>query len=472
MKLNKLISAAAAALIAFSAMLPVLACAEEANTVEDELTDGTFTYELIDGSYTITDCASTAIITSIPDLRNGYAVTAIADEAFVGCTYISELSIPKTIKSIGKYAFAGCSSMTKITLPSSIDEIPDGAFAGCASLTEVTIPDGVESIGIRAFYNCSALEKVEFSDTVASVGDYAFQYCYMLNEINLTQGISKIGKMAFGQCATLDTITADGSDHFTVEDGILYSKDKTKIYRASVGLEGKLTIPEGVSSIEGGAFSYCSSITSVILPNSLIEIGDYAFDFCTALSDIDFPSTGVSSIGAFAFEHCTALTSLSLPTTLTTIGEAAFFDCTALERVIMTESVSEIGTCAFLQCSSLKNVIVPKSAGSVGDYAFGFSVNDDGTEYVANDDFSISVYSGSAGEKYAKSNDINFTVVDRSLKKLAFIIVSVGVILAAVVFAVVLMRKGRKSAPLSVKKAEKQAEEENYETILGKDDEE
>ena len=86
------------------------------------------------------------------------------------------------------------------------------------------------------------------------------------------------------------------------------------------------------------------------------------------------------------------------------------------------------------------------------------------------EDFKLSVYSGTAGEKYAKSSNLNYTVADRSIKKTAFIIIACGFVIAAVISALIIMSKGRKSASAEVRKADKaaqeKAEEESYKKII------
>lgn len=471
LKPNKIVSFAAAVLMALT-YAPAMSVSAASSEVEDELTDGTFTYEMGDNGYTIVDCDASAIITDIPAMRNGYAIVAVGEQAFAGCSFITELTIPETVKSIGSYAFAGCTSLKTLNLPSTIKEIPDGAFNSCAALTELDLPEGIESVGMLSFAKCEALETVKFPDSLTSIGSYAFQSCYSLKEINIPSGVESIDEMAFLNCASVEKITADSGSAFTAENNVLYNKDKTVLYRAAAyGTDENFYVPDTVTSIGGGAFSYCTELSVLFIPSSVTKIGQEAFIFCTGLSHIDF-SEGLTEIGAWSFAHCTALTSLSLPTTLKTIGESAFFDAAMLEKVIMTEGVETIGAGAFSVCDYMKNIIIPQSVNGVGEYALGYTVNSDGTDYEKLDGFSMSVYSGSAAEKYAKTNDIDYTVVDKSIKKTFFVIAAVIILITAAVCAVALMRRGRKLAPSDVRKAEADAdEEETYEGIIGDDEE-
>ena len=128
-------------------------------------------------------------------------------------------------------------------------------------------------------------------------------------------------------------------------------------------------IENGVTSIGGGVFEYCTSLISVTIPNSVTSIGDSAFFGCTSLTSVTIPNS-VTSIGDSAFYNCTSLTSVTIPNTVTSIGDSAFYNCTSLTGVTIPDSVTSIGRSAFSNCTSLKSVTIPNSVTSIGDYAF------------------------------------------------------------------------------------------------------
>ncbi len=405
---------------------------------DEELTDGTFTYELINGSYTITKCSETAITEKIPEFRNGYAVTAIADYALANCSMISKLEIPDTITSIGDSAFANCTSLKEIQLPERIDNISNGLFMGCKLLEEIDIPDSVKTIESYAFYNCSQLKKVE-----------------------LPKNLTEIQPMAFAECSYIENINADNTDNFVFEDGILYNSSKTNIYRASTALKGDVYIADSVETIEPGAFSVCAGIENLFLPSSVKTIGDDAFGYCLSLKNIDF-AEGLTSISAIAFKYCSSLQSLEFPTTLDEIGNGAFFSCTELSRVIIPEGIQTIGEGVFVDCPKLLNLSMPKSVTSIGENAYGYTTDDNGS-YISDKAVEMSVYSDSEGLKYAKSNGINYSTVDKNLSGMAFIVIGIGAAIIVIVFAIVLMARAKKGAPISAKKAKKIAKEKENE---------
>ncbi len=112
-----------------------------------------------------------------------------------------------------------------------------------------------------------------------------------------------------------------------------------------------------VTSIGDYAFSDCSGLTSVTIPDSVTSIGDYAFCKCSGLTSITIPNS-VTSIGNSAFYNCKSLTSITIPDSVTSIGDYAFSDCSGLTSITIPDSVTSIGNCAFYSCSSLKNITV------------------------------------------------------------------------------------------------------------------
>ncbi|MBR2284055.1 MAG: leucine-rich repeat domain-containing protein [Ruminococcus sp.] len=455
MKISKTIAAFAAGIIMLSAAAaPVTVqtglsayaiSTEQSDELGEELTDGVFTYELAGGSYTIISTDPTAIVSEIPEMRNGYAVTAIAERGLAGCSMISSLTVPDTVTSIGAMAFAGCTSLKSIALPSRIQEIPEGAFLGCSMLEDIEIPDKVTSIGDNAFYGCAALR-----------------------EIRLPSELSMLGEMVFAESMNLETIDASATDRFVFSDNILYNKEKTKIYRGSTALTGDLYIDDTVTDIGGGAFSLCEKIENVFLPSSVQHIGDDAFGYCGGLKSVHF-AEGLTTINYVAFKSCVSLVSVDLPQTLTEIEPGAFYNCRSLERVQLPDSLQTIGEGAFLCCDSLKRVIVPAGTSSIGENAFGYTEDSEGTA-VKEEDFELSVYSGSEGLSYAKKNGLEYVVADRSLGKVLFIALGAGLVIIAAAAAFVLMRKGKKSPERAVKQADKEsaerAEEESYKGII------
>ena len=281
----------------------------------------------------------------------------------------------------------------------------------------------------------------------------------------MPDALENVGELAFGEWFSINEITADGCANFTVDNNILYNKDKTEIYRASAAIAGDINIAEDVKTIKSGAFSSCAKIEHLYLPASLTSIETGAFSYCSGIKTIDF-SEGLQTIGEGAFIFDSALTSISIPTTVREIAAQAFAYCEAVEKVIIPEGVTKIGENAFLYCTALKRVSIPKTVSEIGDGAFGYTVEN--SEPKLTDDFTMSVFSGSAGEKYAKSATIEYTTIDKSLKRTAFLVAAVAVIIVIIVFAASLMARGRKTATAGARKAEKEAKEKRLEVYTEK----
>ena len=156
---------------------------------------------------------------------------------------------------------------------------------------------------------------------------------------------------------------------FTDEWGVKYSKDGRKILKASKRPRGGYSIKEGTRIICDNAFTLCSSLTSIVIPNSVASIGKEAFVGCNFLSCLVLPDC-VINIGNCAFGGCSSLSNIVIPNSVTSIGDRTFLLCSSLSSVVIPDSVTSIGDRAFQECSSLPNIVIPDSVTSIGDRAF------------------------------------------------------------------------------------------------------
>ena len=203
---------------------------------------------------------------------------------------------------------------------------------------------------------------------------------------------------------------ADGSDNVSAEYLTEAMADGTLKVTGYTGTPVDLEIPETingkkVTQIDKEAFSHCSTLRSVTIPDSVTKIDVRAFMNCKKLESVKIPS-GVTQIGAGAFAGCSALKSVNIPDSVTKIGNEAFSSCTSLKTVKIGNGVKEIGQYAFDVCRSLKSVIIPSGVTSIGDKAFGFA-----RMYGNVEGFKIYCYSGTAGEKYAKNNKLTYELL-------------------------------------------------------------
>ena len=255
---------------------------------------------------------------------------------------IQSVVIADGVTSIGNHAFYNCSALTSVTIPNSVTSIGERAFSVCISLTSITIPNSVTSIGDNAFYYCKGLTSVTIPNSITSIGNGAFYDCTSLTSVTIPNSVTSIGTNAFSGCTSLPVI-----------DNLRYAD--TYLVEAVDETLTTYTIKEGTKWIGSSAFHYCSSLTSITIPNSVTSIGDYAFSLCRSLTSITIPNS-VTSIGTNAFQNCSALTSITIPNSVTSIGIHAFGGCSSLTSVTIPNSVTSIGERAFARCSSLTSV--------------------------------------------------------------------------------------------------------------------
>ena len=164
-------------------------------------------------------------------------------------------------------------------------------------IQKVTITDGVTSIGNYAFASGSSaghsdvqfdyLTEVVIGDDVTSIGSYAFNSCPVLETVSIGVGVTSIGNFAFSCDTALQNITvSEENTYFTAVDNILFSKDGTVIYRYPHDGSTEYEIPDGVTSIGIDAFGNVETLTSITIPVSLTTVSWYAFDGCSALTDV------------------------------------------------------------------------------------------------------------------------------------------------------------------------------------------
>ncbi len=263
--------------------------------------------------------------------------------------------IPETVVSIGDYAFAYRKNLSEIAIPSSVTAIGSYAFANCENLKTIEVSESVKSIQSCVFKSCVSLTKATWR-TLVSVPDSVFESCSALTDVKLSS-VAKIGERAFSGCIGLKEIILPQS---LTEIGE-YAFNKTAL--------ASITLPQSIDKVGNGWFSGCKYLETVNFDGKIKEIGESAFSGCISLKNIEIPSS-VVSIGNSAFYGCTSLKNIEIPSSVVSIGNAAFSGCSALSEVLFNEGLKAIGEEAFSACKSLSNVQWPLSLEEIGRCAF------------------------------------------------------------------------------------------------------
>ena len=204
-----------------------------------------------DGSAKSTGSYDIKIPEKIHEKSGDYTVTAIGDKAFYDCRGLTSVTIPQSVTSIGDRAFDECIHLKTLSfgensfgenIETNIKTIGNYAFFHCNNLESVTIPQSVTSIGREAFRFCNKMESLAINGAIESMGIGAFAGCISLKTLSLGENIKMIGNSAFDSCTNIDLTN--------------------------------VTIPEKVTTIGPGTFSYCTHLEYIMLPAGLTTFKD------------------------------------------------------------------------------------------------------------------------------------------------------------------------------------------------------
>lgn len=341
------------------------------------LSDGDFTYEIVDDNAVITGYTGTDTVITVPAQINGISVVKINDGAFKGNTNLASVTVSEGVKDIGASAFENCTSLATISLPNTIVHI------------------GEKAIYNTAYYNDTSNWRLKKTQ-----GD------------NSSSGGINIGSGSGGGILDWDDISAPVLQYLYLGKNLI-----------EVELQGKYSVKYGTLVIADGAFKGNVGAIDVGLPASIVTIGCNAFEGCTSLEGVRNLNL-VDYIGDGAFKDCTSLEKMD-------ISESAVFNANAIyntgyynnaenwqngvlymgNRVVGVNSeqnevhIKDGATHIIGGALRDKNTIIPASVISIADNAFSSTEN-----------ATIFGYSDSYAEKYSKENNISFVALETLTK--------------------------------------------------------
>ena len=307
----------------------------------------------------------------IPETINGYPVVSIGHYfdgedwyygAFDGCTKVTSIVIPKTVKWISGYdpnddddvfteggVFRGCTNLTEIVLLGEETTIGTNAFRGTGYYADpynwedgalyiggylidtksqpiitikpgthticegsfdssrvsiVHIPDSVRTIKESAFKYCNRLLSVTIPDGVTTIEEYAFYGCGKLRTVSIGKNVKSIDVTAFRKCQKLEAfIVSEDNAVYSSNDGVLFSKDRSTLIQFPAGKSGSYTVPDEVRTIGWPAFSDCENLTAIAFSDKITAIGINRFQGCVNLTDVVF-GKNISFVDKQAFFGC------------------------------------------------------------------------------------------------------------------------------------------------------------------------
>ena len=227
--------------------------------------------------------------------------------------------------------------LKRVTIESGVTAIGSKSFAGCSNLSSIEIPDTVTYIGESAFEDCKSLTSISLPANLQAIEGWAFSGCTSLKNIQIPENISWIGNLAFAKCSALETVSVDENNrYFSSEDGVLFNKDKTILYKyPPAKSNASYVIPDGVKYIDDHSFCVCNNLLSVTIPEGVLSIGNRSFSNCKNLTSVNIPSS-MKHIGVWAFSNNSQINTISIPYEVTDIDHSAFNKWTSSQKIIIT----------------------------------------------------------------------------------------------------------------------------------------
>lgn len=363
---------------------------------------------------TFKDCQSLKSVSFAAELLG------VANDAFRGCENLAAFTLTDKLQVLGESAFMDCPALINITIPNTLTQIGGRAFENTAFLNSntdefvivgggaliayrgkaadvvipqgvtaisylneaiesIVIPEGVVLINDGAFSGCSLLKGITLPKSLTTIGNRAFDGCESLAGFSVSQNVASIGEKAFTGCTGIEAFSVEsGNKSFMVDKGVLYNS------------VNKFLI----------AYPAASTMTSYAVPYGVKRVAPYAVQGAKNLEAFDgTTSEELLDIDAYAFADCGKLQKLTLHENFRNIGSNAFMNCVSLSDYTPNYMMTNIGANAFENCTALKQFTINQPVAKIGKDAF-----------KGNTECEFSVYKGTVGEEYAKTNNLKYVI--------------------------------------------------------------
>lgn len=297
----------------------------------------------------------------------GNSVTTIMDGAFWSCSGLSSVSFGDSIVSIGENAFCNCSSIESVIIPSTVNYMGASVFYGCRKLSSIIIPNLVTFIGDNAFYRCDSLKSVRLGDSVKSIGYSAFGYCTKLKSLEIPDCVESIGEKAFTDCYGLESVTI-GESVTTIGELAFDFCEHLKVIKFNAVECAQFPSTNFTSNGKNTVFTDCP-IERIEFGESVKHIPGFFAAWITTAETIVL-SESVISIGQYAFGRCESLGSIIIPDSMELIAESAFYGCKGLKTItsfVVNPNQISMGASVF-EMMSTQNCILKVPKGCVESY--------------------------------------------------------------------------------------------------------
>lgn len=308
----------------------------------------------------IYDCEILGSMSRLSKLTNvtlcdGIAI--FANGAFSGCTSLTEITLPKELTALSESAFAGCTKLTTINFNDKLTTIADGALASCG-FTYFEIPNTVTHLGKEAFRNCTSLFDIYIPNSVDYIGGHSyaplFLGCTALKYVYCAfESYDAKDGFANGWCDKNTLGTSYGLIEHTYFNCVM-SEDKNWVYN------------EDYTVIK----RYRGTEENITLDSRIQTLEKHAFYENISIKTIDLSKTSLTSIVESCFAYCTNLTTVVLPESVTELGNTAFFECVNLTDINLSK-VKVFSFRVFSGCEKLTNINI-SSAEEIHNSAFQF----------------------------------------------------------------------------------------------------